>query len=576
MKRIARRYLRPISLGKKSKTFYVFDIETGRRRSDGSIEYFLSARPEHFIFGVIYGENYRRVIYSVKEFKQEFRKKRYKNKLVFAHNAEYDLSGIYGNIYYLDRSAIFNGKFITCTNGNIKFADSFNLLPTSVKKLGELLGYPKGKLGQNLISRDINKDIEYCTRDCAIVYKSLQKMFADLEPSFTIGSLSLKLFRAKYLPKTIFINELADDFFPAYYGGRTEAFKIGDCDAGVLDLNSAYPFIMDTYTFPDPEKLTRAVPSVANLYTILNGTVFEGMAECTVEIPKSHFGPLPYRWNERLIFPVGKITGAWVFPELREALKHGVKILHVSKIIYSPPIPSPFKGFVAELWGKRNATDDEFLRYLYKLYLNNLYGKLAQREREQFIYFKHESELRPFMEKNKIRNGEVMPTTDGGYFFRYETDKLFNHTIAPWAAYITAGVRILLNRGLHKFADTVLYCDTDSLFVEGLKKYESSSALGGWKLEHKRIVNIRTLKDYVYFNEVGEETRSLKGVKKDSQQLTPHADVFQTKRMIRTRESFRRTDNLPPGTFIEQFKFISGDYNKRQILRDGNTRPFEF
>src|SRR3546814_2117648 len=77
------------------------------------------------------------------------------------------------------------------------FADSFNLLPTSVKKLGELLGIEKKELGEKLFSdpEHILQDIEYCTRDCEIVYKSLQNIFNEAEPSFTIGSLAMKIFR---------------------------------------------------------------------------------------------------------------------------------------------------------------------------------------------------------------------------------------------------------------------------------------------------------------------------------------------------------------------------------------------
>lgn len=40
--------------------FYVFDTETTK----------LEPIPENFVFGVIYGWNYRKVIYSVEDFKK--------------------------------------------------------------------------------------------------------------------------------------------------------------------------------------------------------------------------------------------------------------------------------------------------------------------------------------------------------------------------------------------------------------------------------------------------------------------------------------------------------------------------
>ncbi len=228
MKLKNRRYLRPLKFGRNSKKFFVFDVETGITDKKGNIEYILSARPEHLIFGVVYGENYIKVIDNVDEFKKEFKKRMYKNKIIYAHNAEYDLSCIFGNIYTVDRGAIFNGKFICASNTNARFADSFNLLPTSVKDLGEKLGIPKGKLGSNLKSswKNIKEDIAYCVRDCEIVYKSLKKLFDNTEPSYTIGSLALKIFRNKYLKSSVKINEHSDKFFAATYGGRTEAFQV--------------------------------------------------------------------------------------------------------------------------------------------------------------------------------------------------------------------------------------------------------------------------------------------------------------------------------------------------------------
>jgi hypothetical protein len=81
---------------------------------------------------------------SVESFKKEFDNDIYKDKYVFAHNAEFDLTGIFGNIIKnVDRSAVFNGKFITANYKGIKFGDSMNIYPSSVKKIGEMLGSEK-------------------------------------------------------------------------------------------------------------------------------------------------------------------------------------------------------------------------------------------------------------------------------------------------------------------------------------------------------------------------------------------------------------------------------------------------
>jgi hypothetical protein len=589
-----RRYLRRLKFGRKSKEFYVFDTETGIKEKDGTIKYFLSARPEHFLYGVIYGPNgYRKVIHTVREFIEEFKKKRYKNKIIYAHNAEYDLSSIYGNIYLLDPEAIFNGKFISCRNGNCSFADSFNVLPSSVEKLGDLLGLPKLDLGTQSKLFFINgawidcklshinnlqADIRYCTRDCEIVYRSLVDIFENAEPAYTIGALSLKIFRGNFLDKTIKVSEHADLFFDATYGGRTEAFKIGDTYAYVYDINSAYPYAMWRNKFPDPA-LLRIVekPPIADLQGYLDN--YEGMVTARVSVSPSEKLPvLPYRQESRLIFPCGTFTGSWTFPELRYALVNSdTQILSIEKIIYSPGIDSPFNPFIDYYWKKRAATNDEAKRFYYKLFMNNLYGKMLQRARDEYRFCPTNSDAWKFMQRKKIKHAELI-TVVGGYFLRYENDRIFNHTIAPWGSYVTAYVRCMLHSELRKDGDNRVYCDTDSRAVT--KRYDvDEKQLGGWKREEKIITKVRALKDYCYM-QYDEKTQKvvhgqmLKGVKRKAKQLDPEANVFLYNRMIRTRESFRRTDNLPPGTFIQQMKVLSGDYLKRTVFKNGDTKPF--
>lgn len=596
---LKRRYLRPIKFGKRSKEFYVFDVETAIAPKDGNgdIEYILSARPEHLLFGCIVGpKGYRKLLWSADAFKQEFKKRRYKNKIVYAHNAEYDLSAVFGNIYHADPAAIFNGKFISCTINNTRFGDSYNLLPTSVKKLGSLIGLEKQELGKNLRSniKTIQKDIDYCFRDCDIVYKSLEKLFADAEPSFTIGSLSLKIYRANFLKETFKVNTLSDHFFDALYGGRTEAFKIGDVDANVYDRNSAYPCALKTLRFPDPARLRYAPNKEWQKYVLYEMMwchdpnqpgqyatfTYEGMIDATVCIPESVNIPcLPYRTDTKLLFPVGTFRGSWTLNEFRYAYCHGlIAVKKVHRLIISESIPTPFDKYIDYYYTLRTKTNDKFEKYYYKLFMNNLYGKLIQRAREEWRFCKDLDEAKEFMRSRKLKHVELVDV-NGGLFLKYDVDKIFSHTVACWGAYVTADARIALHKRIMQHPDKVVYCDTDSEFVEA-DFNEDSDQLGGWKKENKKIVKIRALKDYVAIEENPEtnelETKQyLKGVKKDAKQLDPEANVFKIKRMIKTRESFRRVDNLPPGTFIEQIKVMTGDYSKRTILKDGSTKPFK-
>lgn len=581
-----RRYLRPLKLKNRGQDFYVFDTETGVKLKDGTIKYFLSARPEHFIFGVVYGKNFVKVIRSLSEFKKEFLKKKYKNKIVYAHNAEYDLSVLYGNIYHLDPDAIFNGKFITCTNGNCKFADSFNVLPASIADIGEMIGHKKQTLGSkkdkdgNIISHVDNllTDIKYCITDCKIDYDALTELFSDSEPSFTIGSLSLKKFRSEFLNETIKVNTISDEFFEALYGGRNEAFKLGKTKAFVYDINSAYPYVMWKLKFPDPARLRYAANEDFQYY--LHDLNYEGMIEATVQVRDScNIPALPWRTKDSLIFPVGTFRGSWTFNEFRYAIKYSpVTILKVHKLIISEAINSPFVPYIDHFYSLRLKTENKFKKYYYKLYMNNLYGKLIQRLLEKFRYCDKISSAKKFMKKNNIKHVNLIEVNNG-YFLKYEVYEILSHTIACWGAYITGEVRKMVHMGIMENPNETIYCDTDSRFVT--KKLNlNSTKLGGWKREDKIVTDVRALKDYVCVEfdkktDEWNEKEYLKGIKKGSKRFDQFANVFEIKRMIKTRESFRRVDNLPPGTFIKQIKVLTGDYTKRKKLPGGFTKPFK-
>jgi hypothetical protein len=234
--------------------FFVFDTETTS----------LEPQPKNFVFGVIYGWNFHKVIKSVEAFKTEFALTKYSKKYIFAHNAEFDLLTIFGNIITeIDNNAVFNGKFITAKYKDITFGDSMNIYPTSVEKIGLMLGSEKHKnakvKGESLTKKNITKeDIEYCIQDCKIVYEALLEIFETIgDIKLTLASLAMFQFRYKYLPENIMFLDIVDEFYESYYGGRTEAFKLGKTDSYVYDINSLYPFIMKDLYFPDIKHLKK-------------------------------------------------------------------------------------------------------------------------------------------------------------------------------------------------------------------------------------------------------------------------------------------------------------------------------
>lgn len=564
--------------------FYVFDTETGNIK-DGKIKYELNARPESFLFGVIYGHNFTKVIYSVEDFQNELKDPRYKNKKVFAHNAEYDLNVLYGNIYDMDAEAIFNGRFIRATNGNCIFADSMNIYKASVKKIGAMLGLNKQKLGDDNLTSSLDgkkipaKDINYCIRDCEIVYEALIRIFEDAgDIKITQASLSLTYFRRYHQPFNIDHNHNTSYFWNSYYGGRTEAFKLGDTHATVYDVNSMYPDRMKNTVFPNPKYLKKETcvkpKNFINRY-LYN---FEGCIHATVIHKDNWIGFLPVKYEGKLCFPTGVLTGWWNFNEIRFALERGViEITQINTVVYGEPMESIFKGFVDTLYLKRYQTDNELEIFRIKIFMNSLYGKFAQRINTETIYLdnveKHLDLIHEHQRKKTLI--KLMPfnseRSDAFLVVKSKNNYSLKYSIPSFSSYITSAARLVLLEKLLEWENfKPVYCDTDSIFLEIDPKITTSKKLGDWGKENKIVTNISGLKNYSYI-ENSEEIRKIKGVPKYAKQI--EKNTFEYYNLIKTKEALRR--QIDPGVKIKRTKVLRNKYTKRIVLDNGETEPIK-
>jgi len=553
--------------------FFVFDIETVKRRGDNE-ETITNATPRNFLFGAIYGANHHKVFYSIKDFKKEIEHKRYKNKILFAHNAEYDLSGIFGNIYKnLDPRAIFNGRFICANYNHITFADSFNIFPSSVGNIGKELGLQKMELEYELLptnKRNITQEqIDYCIRDCEIVWKALQKIFQEAGAvRLTLAGLSLDFFRNTYLKHSIKFNDTYNDyFFNSYYGGRVEAFRLGKVKAYKYDVNSMYPFAMVKAIFPNPDKLkSKKEPSPTEAKYLIGR--YEGVIHCQVEHEKSFIGLLPYKRDGKLIFPTGVFTGWWNFNEIRYAIStKRVKIIHVEEIVYAPPYETPFNDYVIDLYNKRKNSTGIY-KSIYKLLMNSLYGKFAQRIKYETTYFPEipYERIQLMKELERKFNIKLFSSKRKDCFIELEkANQYTKHTIPIFASYITSFARIELLKYLIKHEKDICYCDTDSIALTTKQKYNSSE-LGGLKMEPAIITEIRGNKNYIEI-ENNETKLKLKGVPKKHTKIQ---GKYRYQKMTKTKEALRR--NTEAGTFNFVEKEISELYDKR-IINKQKTEP---
>lgn len=570
--------------------FFVFDVETANKTKNrkGETIYNWSLTGK-FIFGVVYGHNYTKVIHNKKEFIEEFKHSRYKDKKVFAHNAEFDLTILYGNIYKEFPEAIFNGRFISASNGNCTFANSLNIYKTKASVIGEMLGMPKTMEYEATNwskEKERAKAINGCIRDCEIIWEALYRIFEKVGSiKITQASLSLDYFKRYFLTETIDHNENTAFFFDSYFGGRCEAFKIGKVDGGVIDVNSMYPWSMKHAVFPHP-KFLKVVKNVS-LKKFLNHYLkkFEGCIYCSVEHKETWIGYLPVKHGGKLLFPVGKFSGCWNFNEIKFALEQGVvKITNIERVVYAPAMASPFVRYVDTLYKERFETDNEFSIYTIKIFMNSLYGKFAQKIDTEHIYiediekqihviqeYEHQGKIIKIVPFNSERNDCFLVVGN-------ENDWTKSFCIPSLASYITSYCRVYLLKKMLKIGEkNLLYCDTDSAFFSGKNKFKDETFLGGWKLEGKRIKAVYGLKNYEFEyidKKTGKKIRKhrIKGIPERAEEIAKH--TYRYVNLVKTKESLRR--GIPSGSEVERTKIVKNTYTKRIVNKDGTTKPIKF
>jgi hypothetical protein len=563
--------------------FFVIDVETTS----------LEPMPKNFVFGVIYGytfKDHHKTFHSVTEFKKEFDNPVYKNKFIFAHNAEFDLLTIFGNIITeIDNSAVFNGKFIMAKYKDITFADSMNIYPSSVAKIGELMNMPKGD-NEKIRSQGLRKDnvtqddIDYCVQDCKIIFNALLRIYENVGAiKLTLASLSMYQFRSQYLPDDIAFNEIVDEFYQSYYGGRTEAFQIGKVNAKVFDINSLYPYVMIHTVFPDIKHL-RKVVQLDVKYLLYLVDMYEGMAKVRVRHKETYFGYLPCKMEvnkvEKLVFPVGEFETTVNFNELRFALEAGVvEVLSVEYVIFANPTESPFVTFINDNYKRRLQTDNALDKTIFKNIMNSLYGRFAMKMKMQTTYYDdlpfqlitelQESEkfyeLQMF---NKERNDCYLITEN-------EKMKASFFSIPTFSSYITSSARVMLLKNLlANEKQGVCYCDTDSIFLTGDFRGSISDDIGDFKDEHKNIIEISGLKNYKYIDEHGEERTVIKGISRGSKKREgTEIPTYETQKYFKTKESIR--EGREAGESYISVKELRHKYDKRIVNLDGTTKPIK-
>lgn len=464
---------------------------------------------------------------------------------------------------------------------SIRLLNIQNILPVSVKKIGEIIGLKKLEVDFNTVS---DKDLFiYCKRDTEIIFKAMRFWFKFVQDnklgSFapTLASQAFNAYRHRFMTSRIAIHDNVKAHIlerSGYFGGRTECFFIGKVRAKkvyTLDVNSMYPFVMQTCYYPYRLRYYSRKASVDKLYRLTES--YCCMAICLIETDEPVYAK---HYNEKTVFPVGKFVTTLCTGSFRYAYEHGhIKKVYEATLYCKAKI---FEKWVKELHPLRKRyirEDNKTMSFMVKRMMNSLYGKFGQKT-DEIIEEKNVSTIDYYIERHYDENlQQWLNITHVGNLYRVSRSKVNEsfHSFPAIAAHVTDYARLYLWQLMKKaIPKNVFYVDTDGLYCNRagynrLKELEHKDKLGMLKLE--KIADsfiIYGPKDYELDSDI-----TLKGIPKSAKKIdntTYECDMFPgMKRDLQKG----MTDNY----IIElRTKHLKRDYTKGIVNLNGSVSPF--
>ncbi len=464
-------------------------------------------------------------------------------------------------------------------NWRVSFIDSHLLLRTSLKKACEIFHVPN-KLSWDHASTVPISDMSfqdrsifrsYLERDCRSLSSAYEKFaweiidtFSVPEPSYTLAQTSLKIFNNFYPLEEIQSNP---DFHWAIreslYGARNEIYTRYGEEINLYDIRSMYVSCYDT-PVPIGEMKFRS-PKMEE------GT----LAEAIVTVPEDwYIGPLPLRYDRRLIFPVGRFKGWWDMIELRYAEELGCKVELRRQIeAKEEPILREFGDKICEL---RSGSKGELTR-LWKALGLQLVGKFAQSRARTYV--KHADTIEdlegwtPLTDNEEYFEGE-RKATKGLQAFLLRTVK------PAITMRIRAEARVRHHRVLMRALEkgNLFYCDTDSIYCNATlplgsnagELQEIGSAARAYFIMSKFYGYIQ------YDGTIRQKSSGFSGVKLREEDFK---NLLEGKSMLLRQHSptFTSSDNIIGGEKVQaktRVRTIRTPLNHQNRIIDGyNTRP---
>lgn len=429
------------------------------------------------------------------------------------------------------------------------FIDTLNFFKSSLAQMGKAIGLEKMEI--EFDGKVTPKLKEYCQRDVEILRRSMLELMSYLKTNklcklnHTISSLALNTYNRNFQPCPIYIDGQGDIDNPdttinrgvsmagltpendrseyarkSYFGGRTEAFKLGEFEGPfyLIDVNSQYPFVMRNSKFPYKTIGRYKHVNLPELTAVIREHCVIAHVQISTDKPV-----FPVYLNKRTCFPIGRYEAYLTTPEIAYGLDHDMIEKVHSYILYEAEFL--FRDYVDYFYqqkAKYKQSGNLSWSILAKYMLNTLYGKFAQTYKKwektdmkatgtphTGFYYDYDKGIREYTME---LNGQVFAARHGG-----ESRDSF----PAISSHVTAGGRLIIQRMIDYLGiKNVFYCDTDSLLINqtGMDLMENKTdqwALGAWSLDAEyENINIRGCKDYKFDNK-----ERIKGIKAGAERV---------------------------------------------------------
>lgn len=282
-----------------------------------------------------------------------------------------------------------------------------------------------------------------------------------------------------------------------YNGGRTEVGQLFAPRVSRWDRASAYPAAL---TLPVPCGWMRVLDE--RTAGLAWGRDKPGIYHATVDVPDQLAPPLPIRRGARLVYPYGRIHGAWARDELRHAIDCGAKVVAFEGGVAWADEKPILKPHVEHCFALRKAAESKSLKTWLKFVANSLTGAFAQDPEQDVVVLGDKADDPQYEQVGRY-----------DWIWRRTAFRISSRAHVHWAATLTARARVELHEQINHAGDDWCYSDTDSVISTRPLTRNVGSELGQWQHEGD-ATDFRAIapKVYTYVDTNGERFARAKGI----------------------------------------------------------------